>query len=187
LAYKVNWDKSVRKDAYYRLNEFVITLPPLRERDDILDLETGFLVEANMEFGRACREISGRAAEVLLRYPWPGNVRELRNVIRRAMLLASDVIEPDDLAFLSAGASPTIALRGELGPGHSSLKEIAGAAAKEAEQQAIQRALEITMGNKSEAARLLRTDYQTLHLKIKHYGVDARRFRESHARGDSPI
>ena len=102
----------------------MITLTPLRERDDILDLANGFLVEANMEFGRACREISERAAEVLLRYPWPGNVRELRNVIRRA--------------------------------------------------------LEITLGNKSEAARLLRTDYKTLHLKMKHYGVDARRFRESH-------
>jgi len=176
-----------RQDVYYRLNEFVITLPPLRERDDILDLANGFLVEANMEFGRACREISERAAEVLLRYPWPGNVRELRNVIRRAMLLASDVIEPDDLAFLSVGASSTVALRGELAPGHSSLKEIAGAAAAEAEQQAIRRALEITLGNKSEAARLLRTDYKTLHLKMKNYGVDARRFRESHARGDSPV
>jgi len=62
-------------------------------------------------------------------------------------------------------------------PGHSSLKEIAGAAAAEAEQQAIRRALETTMGNKSEAARLLRTDYKTLHLKMKQYGVDARRFR----------
>ena len=165
----------------------MITIPPLRERDDILDLANGFLVEANMEFGRACRRISERAAEVLLRYPWPGNVRELRNVIRRAMLLASDVIEPDDLAFLSVAASPTIALRGELAPGHSSLKEIAGAAAAEAEQQAIRRALQITMGNKSEAARLLRTDYKTLHLKIKQYGVDARRFRESHVREDSPV
>src|SRR5438309_1145374 len=110
-----------------------------------------------MEFGRACREISERAAEVLLGYPWPGNVRELRNVIRRAMLLASDVIEPGDLAFLSVGASPSVTLRGELAPGHASLREIAGAAVAEAEQEAIRRALEITMGNKSEAARLLRT------------------------------
>jgi two-component system, NtrC family, nitrogen regulation response regulator NtrX len=65
-------------------------MPPLRERDDILDLANGFLVEANMEFGRGCREISERAAEVLLRYPWPGNVRELRNMTERLMLLATD-------------------------------------------------------------------------------------------------
>jgi DNA-binding NtrC family response regulator len=62
-------------------------------------------------------------------------------------------------------------------PGHSSLKEIAEAAAAGAEQQAIRRALEVTLGNKSEAARLLRTDYKTLYLKMKQYGVDARRFK----------
>ena len=167
----------LRHDVYYRLNEFVITLPPLRERDDILDLAYGFLVEASMEFGRTCREISEGAAEVLLRYPWPGNVRELRNVVRRAVLLASDVIQPDNLSLLPVGASPATTLRRELEAERSSLKEIAGAAAAGAEQQAIQRALKITMGNKSEAARLLRTDYKTLHLKMKQYGVDARRFR----------
>jgi DNA-binding NtrC family response regulator len=166
-----------RQDVYYRLNEFLITLPSLRERDDILDLANGFLVEASMEFGRGCREISAEAAEVLLRYAWPGNVRELRNVIRRAVLLASDVIQPDNLSMVPVGASPTIALRVEAAAVHSSLKEIAGAAAADAEQQAIRRALEITMGNKSEAARLLRTDYKTLHLKMKQYGVDAKRFR----------
>jgi len=60
-------------------------------------------------------------------------------------------------------------------------------AAAEAEQQAIRRGLEVTMGNKSEAARLFRTDYKTLHLKMKNYGVDARRFRELHARRGSPV
>src|SRR5882762_3535641 len=95
-----------RQDVYYRLNEFVITLPPLRERDDLLDLANGFLVEASIEFGRTCREISEGAAEVLLSYPWPGNVRELRNVIRRAILLASDAIQPDNLSLLPVGASP---------------------------------------------------------------------------------
>src|SRR5207245_4439098 len=87
-----------RKDVYYRLNEFGITLPPLRERDDILHLANVFLPEAGLELGRSCRKISEAAAQVLLRYHWPGNVRELRNVIRRAMLLASDVIEPEHLA-----------------------------------------------------------------------------------------
>jgi DNA-binding NtrC family response regulator len=166
-----------RQDLYYRLNEFVIALPPLREREDILELANDFLAEASMEFGRPCREISEAAAEVLLHYPWPGNVRELRNAIRRAILLASDIIEADHVSFLQPGESPAIQHRGESAPGHSSLREIAEAAAAAAERQAIRRALEVTMGNKSEAARLLRTDYKTLHLKMKQYGVDAKRFR----------
>jgi DNA-binding NtrC family response regulator len=59
------------------------------------------------------------------------------------------------------------------------LKEIADAAAAQAEQDAIRRVLQLTSGNKSEAARLLRTDYKTLYLKMKQYRIDAALFRES--------
>jgi DNA-binding NtrC family response regulator len=166
-----------RQDVYYRLNEFAITLPPLRERDDILHLANEFLPEAGMELGRPCRKISEAAAQVLLRYHWPGNVRELRNVIRRAILLASDVIEPAHLSVIPVDSPPTAALREAPAPGDSSLKEIADAAAAQAEEQAIRRVLQLTSGNKSEAARLLRTDYKTLYLKIKQYGIDVGLFR----------
>ena len=168
-----------RQDVYYRLNEFVITLPPLRERDDILHLADEFLAEASMELGRPCREISETAAEGLLRYPWPGNVRELRNVIRRAILLAADVIEPEHLSFLPVDASPATGVGGEPVPAGSSLKQIGDAAAADAERQAISRVLQATRGNKSEAARHLRTDYKTLHLKMKQYGISSGPFRES--------
>jgi two-component system nitrogen regulation response regulator GlnG len=167
-----------RQDVYYRLNEFAITLPPLRERDDILHLANEFLPEASMELGRPCRKISEAAAQVLLRYHWPGNVRELRNVIRRAILLASDVIEPAHLSVIPVDSPPTAALRAELALGGCSLKETADAAAAHAEQHAIRRVLQVTSGNKSEAARLLRTDYKTLHVKMKQYGIDAAPFRE---------
>ena len=60
-----------------------------------------------------------------------------------------------------------------------SLKEIAGRAAAEAERQAIRLALQATRGNKSEAARLLRVDYKTLHLKMKRYAIEAGAFRAS--------
>ena len=170
-----------RQDVYYRLNEFGITLPPLRERDDILHLANEFLPEASMELGRPCRKISEAAAQVLLRYRWPGNVRELRNVIRRAILLASDVIEPEHLSVLPVDAPPATALRGEPAPDDSSLKEIAEAAAADAEQEAIRQALHTSKGNKSEAARHLRTDYKTLHLKMKQYGIEAGRFRDLRA------
>ena len=58
-----------------------------------------------------------------------------------------------------------------------SLGEIADRAVAEAERQAIRLALQATLGNKSEAARLLRVDYKTLHIKMKRYGIDAREFR----------
>src|SRR5438105_4176195 len=167
-----------RQDVYYRLNEFGITLPPLRERDDILHLANEFLPDASMELGRPCHKISEAAAQVLLRYHWPGNVRELRNVIRRAILIAKDVIEPEHLSVLPVDAPPATALRGEPAPVDSSLKEIADAAAGDAEQQAIRSALHASKGNKSEAARHLRTDYKTLHLKMKQYGIEAGRFKE---------
>src|SRR5205085_11094501 len=116
-----------RQDVYYRLNEFAITLPPLRERDDILHLANEFLPEASMELGRPCRKISEAAAQVLLRYHWPGNVRELRNVIRRAILLASDVIEPAHLSVIPVDSPPALSAMGCRGPPETpnSLREIA--------------------------------------------------------------
>ena len=60
-----------------------------------------------------------------------------------------------------------------------SLREIAGRAAAEAERQAIRLALRATRGNKSEAARLLRVDYKTLHVKIKQFDISAEQFRQS--------
>jgi two-component system nitrogen regulation response regulator GlnG len=123
---------------------------------------------------------------VLLRYHWPGNVRELRNVIRRACLVASDVIEPEHLSVLPVEPRTVIkcqaqsALAGSTARG-SSLKELADLAALDAEGQAIRLALQATGGNKSEAARLLRVDYKTLHLKMKRYGITAAQFREAPA------
>src|SRR5207245_104664 len=154
------------------------TLPPLRQRDNSLHLANELLPEAGVELGRTCRKISEAAAQVLLRYHWPGNVRELRNVIRRAILLASDVIEPAHLSVIPVDSPPTVALREELALDGCSLKETADAAAAHAEQHAIRRVLQVTSGNKSEAARLLRTDYKTLHVKMKQYGIDAGPFRE---------
>ena len=60
-----------------------------------------------------------------------------------------------------------------------SLRDIADRATAEAERQAIRVALQATRGNKSEAARLLRVDYKTLYLKMKHYAIDAKEFRAS--------
>ena len=106
-------------------------------------------------------------------------LRELRDVIRRAVVLASDVIEPEHMSLFASDASPAITLRGQPAPVGPSLKEIAEAAAADAERQAIRQALQATGGNRSTAARHLRTDYKTLYLKMKQYGIPAARFRKS--------
>ena len=101
------------------------------------------------------------------------------------MLLASDVIEPEHLAVMPVEPLPARSATACREPPETlvSLKEIADAAAADAEQQAIRRVLQVTGGNKSEAARLLRTDYKTLYLKMKGYGIDAAPFRNSERRG----
>jgi len=168
-----------RLDLYHRLNEFAIVLPPLRERDDILDLANEFVAEASAEFGCPTREISEAASEVLLNYHWPGNVRELRNVIRRSVVLASEVIEPADFSFLAADASPPTAVGCQPALVGRSLRAIADAAAADAEQQAIRCALRATNGNRSKAARELQIDYKTLYLKMKQYRIPAAHFARS--------
>lgn len=170
-----------RQDLYYRLNEFIVTVPPLRERpDDIVYLVELFLAEACMELRRPVRGIADEALQLLVRYPWPGNVRELRNVIRRAVLVSPGRIRPEHLRLAPemTGATPS-AREAAPPPGEPSLRETAVTAAAEAERHAIARALRATGGNKTEAARMLRTDFKTLHLKMKRYGIHAREFRAS--------
>jgi two-component system nitrogen regulation response regulator GlnG len=165
-----------RADLYYRLSEFTITLPPLRSRrEDITYLAQRFIDEVSMELGRPVRRIGDEAMQALLRHDWPGNVRELKNVIRKAALVAADEVTLEHLPALGAGApsSPP-------GPEHAveglSLREVAELAAVQAERDMIRQALQVTKGNKSQAARLLRTDYTTLHAKMKRYSISARDF-----------
>ena len=95
---------SFRKDLYYRLNVFPITIPPLRERkDDIPLLVWAFVKEFGKSMGKSIEQIPKKTIDMLQSYSWPGNGRELRNVIERAMILNSgqtfhiDRIRSEDL------------------------------------------------------------------------------------------
>ncbi|MCL2580812.1 MAG: sigma 54-interacting transcriptional regulator [Oscillospiraceae bacterium] len=92
-----------RKDLYYRLNVFPITVPPLRERPkDILPLAEMVLKEFNHKYSQN-RELTAAAQILLQAYEWPGNVRELRNVLVRAAVLSTgDAISPLDLGIPQA-------------------------------------------------------------------------------------
>jgi transcriptional regulator with GAF, ATPase, and Fis domain len=83
-------DRTFREDLYYRLNVFPVVVPPLRERvEDIPALARTFAGEFARSFGKNIESISEESLRELQRYRWPGNVRELRNVIERAVILAT--------------------------------------------------------------------------------------------------
>ena len=78
-----------RTDLYYRLTVFPITLPPLRERrDDIELLAAHFAEKYALRMGKKVSSLSSQFVERLKQYPWPGNVRELQNVIERSVITA---------------------------------------------------------------------------------------------------
>jgi formate hydrogenlyase transcriptional activator len=80
-----------REDLYYRLNVFPLHIPPLRERrEDIPPLVWRFVEEFARAFGKRIDTIGRDNMAALQEYAWPGNIRELRNVVERAMILASD-------------------------------------------------------------------------------------------------
>jgi PAS domain S-box-containing protein len=83
-------DKAFREDLFYRLNVFPIVVPPLRDRvDDIPALAWEFVEEFSKSFAKPIESIAKDSMRQLQQYQWPGNVRELRNVIERAMILAT--------------------------------------------------------------------------------------------------
>ena len=168
-----------RADLYFRLAQYTITLPPLRERaTDIASLAARFLEESSVELRRPVRSIDADAIELLEAQAWPGNVRELRNVVRQAVLRSTGlVIQKEHLRALCGKARKLSAAAPTPLP-NTSLKDVASEAAAAAERRAICETLRVTHGNKSEAARALRTDYKTLHVKIKKLGIRARDFLE---------
>jgi DNA-binding NtrC family response regulator len=165
---------SFRRDLFYRLNEFSIVVPPLRERkEDIPYLAKRFLDLANIELKKSVRGFSGSALNAMFNYPWPGNVRQLRSTIRRATLLADDTITEKHLDLKRVpvpGLAFTPKVDGTPWKGLS-LREIVDQSTTAVEREVLAQVLRTTGGNKAKAARLLKIDYKTIHGKIKQLGI----------------
>jgi DNA-binding NtrC family response regulator len=166
-----------RPDLYFRLAQYTITVPVLRDRPgDIAHLAQRFLEEASVELRHPVHQIPAEVLLLLERHSWPGNVRELRNVIRQAVLESKDLVLDRGLVEGLLGKTGAAKVRVAGNAGGRSLREIADEAAAEAQRQAITDALRIARGNKSQAARSLQTDFKTLHLKMNALGIRARDF-----------
>lgn len=159
-----------RKDLYYRLNEYTIRIPPLRERkEDIPFLAQHFLEQVQKELGEEGKKLSKKALDLLYDYHWPGNVRELKHVIRRASLTDSKVITESHIS-LPATEKPGLCEVKEIQLNlqkNMDLKEMLS----EFEKNIIKQAINEFGGNKSKTARFLNIDYKTLLKKIKIYGI----------------
>lgn len=168
-----------RDDLYFRLKEFFIRVPPLRERKgDILYLVVKFMNEAERELNKKCAGISKEALSALFSYRWPGNVRELRNVIRQAVLLCENngAIKPERLIFSdelmyeptkTESSSPSF-----FNNDKKSLKDQIKSFTEALEKKILKETLTETKGNKSKAARQLAIDYKTLLRKIKKHQIE---------------
>ena len=161
----------VREDLFYRLGEFFITIPPLRERsEDIRFFSQRFMVEAAEDLERRRVDLSDEAVTMLLAHSWPGNIRELKNVIRRAVLLTEDgTVGPEHIQF------PAVCTTGLAGPRRTAVSAAEERPAEhklsDHEKQAILHAMETCAGVKTRAAAMLAIDYKTLLRKLKKYGI----------------
>ncbi len=159
-----------RSDLYFRLAVIVLHVPPLRERgEDVVLLTEHFLRLLNAKYGRAVREISTPARELLLSYPWPGNVRELSHVIERAVLWSrGPVLEVEQLSLTS--------------PDHGSANEPQAVGAASTlppqgvdlahwEKAMIERAMRDAGGNQTKAAQRLGISRDTLRYRLRKFGL----------------
>ena len=159
-----------RRDLYYRLSTYPITIAPLRapeRRDDIRLLAEYFLRTSTIcpEKASKIMSLTKLAVEALERHNWPGNVRELRNVIDRAILLETTdkvglsniLIAPDEWDGLSESRPP----------GH--IKDFSLA---KAERELISKALQETGWQKTRAADLLGISRATLYAKVEQYNIE---------------
>jgi len=153
-------EKRFRQDLLYRLQEFVITVPPLRDcQEDIMSLAEFFCEIANQELERNIKGFNASARNALLTYPWPGNVRELKQKIFTAVLQAEgEVITEDNLELGCEQIASPVGFTLKCG---------------EEERERIMRAMKQANGNKKLAAKLLGIGRTTLYSKLEEYGIKA--------------
>ncbi|HER44094.1 MAG TPA: hypothetical protein ENO08_06510, partial [Candidatus Eisenbacteria bacterium] len=153
------------EDFYFRINDFPLTIPPLRDRkEDIEPLARHFFDSIGEEMGKKLLGVSDGAIRRLEEYAWPGNVRELEKIVKRAIILADDntLIGPDTLAF-----DMDMEKREAFGNEARSLPGMI----RELEKRAITDTLARCSWNRSAAAREMGISYPTLLKKIRDYHI----------------
>lgn len=149
-----------REDLYYRIDVFSIEIPPIRERIEDIPILFEYFMESLKGYSK---EIASEAIDYLKNYHWPGNIRELRNVTERCLLECSNksIIELKDIEHVLRGKNLEITSE------TLNLKK----AVEILEKKLIPKALKLTNNNKSQAAKILNIDRETLGRKMEQYGL----------------
>ncbi|MCX7049120.1 MAG: sigma-54 dependent transcriptional regulator [Candidatus Sumerlaeota bacterium] len=159
-----------RADLYYRLNEYTISIPPLRERkEDIPILVDHFVEDFSKQFSNSVRSFTSEQREHLLNHCWPGNVRELKSVIRRFVLTGQ-------MEFISHSQLRSVKVEAAFSPPESLyVPEQVGGAPRldkkngdEIEHLTLKALVEVQW-NRRKAAKKLGISYSTLRRRIEHY------------------
>lgn len=160
-----------REDLFYRLNVFMVNIPPLRERkSDIMLLADHFTEKYAEKNGKLIKRISSLAIDLLTSYSWPGNVRELENCIERAVILSKDmVIHSFNLPPSLQSAAST----------NTDITTTLETALSRVEKEMIIEALKNSEGNMSAAARTLGITERQMGIRIHHYGINWRSYRRN--------
>ena len=193
-------DGQFREDLYFRLNVVSVVLPPLRERREEIPLLTDyFLKKYSVQYNKPALDIGNETRRLFMEHDWPGNIRELENLIKRAVVLGSEmpirkeltqslalamqraamptlprpaVAAPTPAAVPPPPQSPAAMAAAAAEAGNYSLKDISRSAAREAERELILKMLQQTRWNRKETAEILGISYKALLYKIKENGLD---------------
>ncbi|MDR3610249.1 MAG: sigma-54 dependent transcriptional regulator [Ignavibacteriaceae bacterium] len=147
-----------REDLYFRLKVFMIEIPPLRERKEVIPSLVTFLInKINRELHKNIRKVPFDVMEILMNYQWVGNIRELENTLYQAMVLSTtDVLEKENILLPGRFTDNTS-------------KNRAGMSIAEVEKEHIKLVLESTNGNKHKTCEILGISMGTLYNKIAEY------------------
>ena len=172
-------DKRFREDLYYRLNAFVLRVPPLRERTQeipwLLENLSGKLAAAN---GLEPIHFSPRMVAAAIRYQWPGNLRELGNFVKRYLIMRDETAALVELESKVIARPPSLSManpvaEGVIAPAAAGLKSAVRSTRDQTESRMIREVLEESRWNRRIAAERLQISYKSLLQKIRHYNLEA--------------
>lgn len=168
-----------RLDLYYRLSGLVLTLPPLRDRQDKVRLFDALLQEEARSMGRKAPHLSGETLAMLIQHDWPGNIRELKNALRLALALCDEqgVVELEHLPANIVGSAQTMRSPAQLAetvheaPTAQSVASERVVSADSVQREALVDALRRHHWNVTRASRELRICRATLYRQMQRFEI----------------